>query len=76
MDGGERVERMATDKEDDDEEDSEVWWEASGTGQDRCGGSVEKTHAADRGMTTTEAHPDQLAALQKSFGGTFNNGSV
>lgn len=32
MDGGERVERMATDKEDDDEEDSEVWWEASGTG--------------------------------------------
>ncbi len=36
----------------------------------------EKRHAADGVLTTTEAHPDQLAALQKSHSGTFNSGSV
>lgn len=31
-------------------------------------------NATGRLMTSTEAHPDQLAALQKSFSGTINCG--
>lgn len=32
--------------------------------------------AADTTKTTTEAHPDHLAALQKSFSGTLNSESL
>lgn len=36
----------------------------------------EEVNAADGVMTTTEAHPDQRAALQKSRSGASNCGSV
>lgn len=51
---------------------------ASGTGEDNS--SEEEAgrnrNAADTTMTTTEAHPDHLAALQKSFNGKLNSWSV
>lgn len=69
MDGDERIERMATDKDDWDKKmegrktvrsDKRPLAEERTTAVRR---RQEEINAADRVMRTTEAHPDQLAAL-------------
>lgn len=51
--------------EDEEEKDSEVWQEASGTGKDNSSEEEAGGDLCSRWINeTTEAHPDQLAALQ------------